>query len=48
MEEWNPIEDEIDWLIGAYTYRREKLRRAYGTSKALIFNEDPRQKEKPL
>jgi len=28
MEEWNPIEDEIDWLTGEYTYKREKLKKA--------------------
>jgi hypothetical protein len=26
MDEWNPVEDEIDWLTGEYTYKREKLR----------------------
>jgi hypothetical protein len=25
MDEWN-IEDEIDWLTGEYTYKRERLR----------------------
>ena len=28
MEEWNPMEDEIDWLTGEYTYKREKLEKA--------------------
>jgi hypothetical protein len=27
MNEWNP-EDEIDWLTGEYTYRKEGLRKA--------------------
>ena len=26
MDEWNTVEDEIDWLTGEYTYKKEKLR----------------------
>jgi len=28
MEEWIAVEDEIDWLTGEYTYKREKLKNA--------------------
>jgi hypothetical protein len=28
MQEWDPIEGEIDWLTGKYTYKRERPRRA--------------------
>ena len=27
MEEWNPVEDEIDWLTGEFTYKREREKR---------------------
>ena len=27
MDEWNPVEDEIDWLTGEYTYKRDKIKR---------------------
>lgn len=27
MEDMSPIEGEIDWLTGGYTYKREKLKR---------------------
>ena len=33
MEEWNPMEDEIDWLTGEYTYKQEKLKKALQNSK---------------
>jgi len=28
MDDFNPIEGEIDWLTGRYTYKKEKLIRA--------------------
>jgi hypothetical protein len=27
MDEWDPCEDEIDWLCGEYTYKKDRLRR---------------------
>lgn len=33
MEECNPLEDEIDWLTGEYTYKQEKLKKALQKSK---------------
>lgn len=27
MDDWDPCEDEIDWLCGEYTYKRERLKR---------------------
>ena len=26
MDEWDPVEDEIDWLTGEYTYKKEKMK----------------------
>jgi len=28
MNEYNPADDEIDWLTGEYTYKKKRLRRA--------------------
>lgn len=28
MDEYNPADDEIDWLTGEYTYKKNRLRRA--------------------
>jgi hypothetical protein len=28
MDECDPIDDELDWLTGEFTYKRENLRRA--------------------
>jgi len=28
MDEWNPVEDEFDWLTGNHTYKKERLRRS--------------------
>ena len=28
MDAYNPVDDEIDWLTGKHTYKKEKLKRA--------------------
>jgi hypothetical protein len=28
MNEWDSVDDGIDWLTGEYTYKREKIRKA--------------------
>ena len=28
MEEWDTIDEGLDWLTGEYTYKRKRLKRA--------------------
>jgi hypothetical protein len=28
MDEWDSVDDGIDWLTGEYTYKKEKIRKA--------------------
>ena len=28
MDACNPVDDEIDWMTGKYTYKKERLKRA--------------------
>jgi len=36
MDDWDPVEDEFDWLTGKYSYKKERLRR----SLELLENDD--------
>jgi len=37
MEQWDPAEDEIDWLTGEFTYKRDKERHRFENEKSEVL-----------